>query len=95
MEGTWENTAQIKNWILAEKIPTSYKRLYIYGCEFAKGKAGREAVRYLAQGTAAGTYDLQYRICLAADNAICDTGVARIVVNSCVVTKAPITVIKN
>ncbi len=46
-------------------------------------------------GTAAGTYDVQYRICLASDNSICDVGLARIVVNSCVVTKTMITVIKN
>ena len=46
-------------------------------------------------GAAPGTYDLQYRICLASDNTICDTGVARILVISCMVSKGVITITKN
>ena len=46
-------------------------------------------------GTVPGTYDVQYRICLASDNTICDTGVARIVVNGCPVNRTVITITKN
>ena len=46
-------------------------------------------------GTTAGTYNVEYQICLTTDNTACDVAIATIVVNPCPITKTELTILKN
>jgi hypothetical protein len=43
----WMNAREIAAFFSAEMRSETFESLYIYGCEFGKGEAGREAVSYL------------------------------------------------
>ncbi len=60
----WKNPPQIADWLQSNKLLTTKTQLNIYGCEFAKGEKGRNAVRYLEKTLG---------ICIAASDDI--TGV--------------------
>jgi len=48
-------------------------------------------------GTTAGTYNVEYQICLTADNTICDVAIATILVNNnnCTTKKGTLSITKN
>jgi hypothetical protein len=45
INGKWLDEEEIVDWIKSKGL--NKKELYIYGCEFAKGEEGRDAVAYL------------------------------------------------
>ncbi len=47
--------------------------------------------------TTPGVYNVQYQICLTADNTVCDVAIATILINndSCTTEKGMLSVIKN
>ncbi|MCP3888069.1 MAG: DUF4347 domain-containing protein, partial [Desulfobulbaceae bacterium] len=48
INGQWLNAKQIADWLTNEQgIQSTLQQLNIYGCNFAKGAKGREAVAYL------------------------------------------------
>ncbi|SEC95692.1 Calx-beta domain-containing protein [Tenacibaculum sp. MAR_2009_124] len=48
LENKWLNKKEILKWILRTNLKiTSVSNIYIYGCDFAKGEEGKEAVEYL------------------------------------------------
>ena len=49
LENQWLNPQQIESWFKRKSYLKSKQYLNIYGCEFAKGKIGKAAVRYLEE----------------------------------------------
>ena len=47
LDGTWKNAEQIAVWLTHKQNVQQQNQLNVYGCEFAKGKKGKMAVRYL------------------------------------------------
>lgn len=47
IEGQWRSEKEIADWLDQRNILTGKKQLHIYGCNFARGKAGQKAVAYL------------------------------------------------
>jgi hypothetical protein len=47
IEGTWMGASQIANFFQKNKYLENKEQLFIYGCNFAKGKEGAEAVKQL------------------------------------------------
>ncbi|MGB1207280.1 MAG: DUF4347 domain-containing protein [Chitinophagales bacterium] len=60
----WYNTKQFAQWLLQNDLVEQEKQVYIYACNFAKGKKGKAAIEYLEKNLG---------ICIAASDDV--TGV--------------------
>ena len=47
IQGEWKTAHQTAEWLKDNYFPLTFQHLNIYGCNFAYGKKGRDAVKYL------------------------------------------------